>query len=162
MDDGQYSFLADEGGELKFVLPEDRPTGDNVDSDDISEREAEAQPLNQFPNRISGEHNSARERARKYLLETVRQRGYKAENMDDAWGAIVSVQAEIALDASMGSKATSAAKFLTQAMGIDSAKESQPEDETRNMGREAAQWMLALVEEEKIRRVEDANDEIKA
>lgn len=83
-------------------------------------------------------------------MEAVRQQGYEPTSIEDAWGKVILVQAEIALNPEMGSKATTAAKFLMQVSGYFEEKDQrEPEDER---GQEDFQLILELIDEEKIRR----------
>ena len=65
-----------------------------------------------------GDAPAAVERSKRHLLESVQTGGYEAETPEDAWGRLIGVQAEIALDKEQGSKATAAAKLVAQATGM--------------------------------------------
>lgn len=66
--------------------------------------------------------------ARTGLLDAVRESGIEAAHIADAWAQIVSVQAEIALDAGGGAKATAAAKFVAGAAGLPLLVEPEARD----------------------------------
>lgn len=85
--------------------------------------------------------------ARRHMLQTVRQLGYPAQDPADAWGKLIGVQAEIAMDGQGGTKATSAAKFVAQATGLlDEEEDSQQMDGLQlNIGPEVAQRLLDIL-----------------
>ncbi len=64
----------------------------------------------------------SREAAREHLLHIVREGGYTASDPADAWGVLVGVQAEIALEAGKGKQAIDAFKLVAQATGLMPAK----------------------------------------
>lgn len=99
--------------------------------------------------------DSAKNLALRNVLEAIHRAGYEAESLEDAWGRIVRVQAEIALNPAMGSKATTAAKFLAQALGIASPKIADSLSSPQEIGDPAAENLLALIAAEKTRRVEN-------
>ena len=100
--------------------------------------------------------DAAQKIAGQQLLEAVRRDGFQAESLEEAWGKIVSVQAEIALDPEMGSKATTAAKFLAQVIGIRNSPASASSRPPAEIGSQAAQLLLELIAEERQRRSDDA------
>ena len=112
------------------------------------ERDQSSPPLSS----LKAKPDSAQNIALRNVLEAVRRAGYEANTLEDAWGKIVRVQAEIALDPAMGSKATTAAKFLAQALGIASPELAASGSAPPEIGSQAAQNLLALIAAEKKRR----------
>ncbi|MCH7663049.1 MAG: hypothetical protein IH859_04170 [Chloroflexi bacterium] len=100
--------------------------------------------------------DAAQKIARQQLMEAVRRDGFQAESLEEAWGKIVSVQVEIALDPEMGSKATTAAKFLAQVVGLRHSPASESSRHPTEIGSEAAQLLLELIAEERQHRAENA------
>ena len=100
--------------------------------------------------------DAAQKIAGQQLLEAVRRDGFQAESLEEAWGKIVSVQAEIALDPEMGSKATTAAKFLADVVGVRNSPASVSNRPPAEIGNQAAQLLLELIAEERQRRTDDA------
>jgi hypothetical protein len=93
---------------------------------------------------------------RDFVLEAVRHQGHEVETPEEAFGKLIGVQAEIALNKDHGSRATAATKLVAQATGIlgeseDPAGETK-KDGRRVLGRELAVALLGLIEEEKGRR----------
>ena len=90
---------------------------------------------------------AAQQAARQHMVETVRQLGYPAAGPADAWGKLIGVQAEIAMDGQGGTKATSALKFLAQATGLmEEEEDAQQFDGLQlNIGVEAAQRLLDIL-----------------
>lgn len=79
------------------------------------------------------------------IVGVVRQAGYPVESLNDAWEVILGVQAEIALDKQGGTKATSAAKFLRDALLPEEGQEDDPE---LILGKQLAADVLALIASE--------------
>ena len=100
--------------------------------------------------------DAAQKIAGQHLLEAVRRDGFQAENLIEAWGKIVSVQAEIALNPEMGSKATTAAKFLAEVVGVRNSPARASNRPPAEIGNQAAQLLLELIAEERQRRTDDA------
>ena len=98
--------------------------------------------------------NLAQKIAGKFLIEAVRGQGYEPEDIEDAWGRVIKVQAEIALNPEMGSKATTAAKFLAHMIGFDEGDTQQAEVKT-DQSREAFKYLLGLIESERQIRADD-------
>ncbi len=100
----------------------------------------------------------AKQSARVRVMDRVQQRGHAAVSAEDAWGELVGVQAEIALDSDNGSKATAAAKLVAQATGmLDAPEDGAAEGTGREgedflLGRELARQLVSLIEEERTRR----------
>ncbi len=100
----------------------------------------------------------AQRSARARVMDRVQQRGHAAVSAEDAWGQLVGVQAEIALDSDNGSKATAAAKLVAQATGMLETPEDEAvegpgrEGEDFLLGRELARQLVSLIEEERVRR----------
>lgn len=93
---------------------------------------------------------------RDFVLEAVRHQGHEVETPEEAFGKLIGVQAEIALDKDHGSRATAATKLVAQATGMLGEDEG-PAGETKKderwvLGRELAVALLGLIEEEKGRR----------
>ncbi|MBN2501241.1 MAG: hypothetical protein JXB38_10715, partial [Anaerolineales bacterium] len=68
----------------------------------------------------------AQQRSQAHLLAAVRAGGHTADTPEDAWGKLVGVQTEIALEAENGTKATSAAKLVAQATGLLEEEQANP------------------------------------
>lgn len=96
--------------------------------------------------------DSAQKIALRNVLDAVHREGYEAENLEDAWGKIIRVQAEIALDPAMGSKATTAAKFLAQALGIAVPNISQVSNPPPELGSQAAEDLISFIAAERSQR----------
>jgi len=90
----------------------------------------------------------AREATQKHLLETVNEEGIEAENTADAWGQLIRVQTQIALDPKKGSKATSATKFIGQAAGLLGNDEHRTIISKVILGQKLAQEILELIGEQ--------------
>ncbi len=93
---------------------------------------------------------------RDFVLEAVRHQGHEVETPEEAFGKLIGVQAEIALDKDHGSRATAATKLVAQATGMLGEDEG-PAGETKKderwvLGRKLAVALLGLIEEEKGRR----------
>lgn len=95
---------------------------------------------------------SAQKVALRNVLDAVHREGYEAENLEDAWGKIIRVQAEIALDPAMGSKATTAAKFLSQVLGIANPKIAALGSALPELEIEAVKELFSLIAAERNRR----------
>jgi hypothetical protein len=76
-------------------------------------------------------NGTAQEYARHHLMVALTRMGYSIKSFEEAWGQLVAIQAEIAADPDNGSKATSAIKFVAEAIGI-SSKNITAGDETQN------------------------------
>ena len=99
------------------------------------------------------EQGTSRLATRKSMVDKVRQMGLEAKDDNEAWGQLMGVQTEIALDKENGSRATAAAKLVAQASGVmEEGQETEEKDLTLALGRELALAVLALVEEELARR----------
>lgn len=81
------------------------------------------------------------------LMAAVNRAGYEIRSPEEAWGVILGVQAEIALDKGGGSKATAAAKFLRETISPD--EEDGERDEALVLGKELALVVLELIEDER-------------
>ncbi|MDH3943418.1 MAG: hypothetical protein OEV06_04930 [Anaerolineae bacterium] len=101
---------------------------------------------------------SEEELAREELLAAVKREGFEAGSFEDAWGRIMGVQAEIALNASMGSKATTAAKFLREVYGKGSGNDQEEEGGLKTAGLEATHRLLDLIKVEKVKRGEQPGE----
>jgi hypothetical protein len=88
----------------------------------------------------------AKEAAKRQLLETVIQEGIHVKDVADAWGCLVSVQAQIAMDASNGSKATNAAKFIGMVTGLLEEDLQKPLISKVVLGRGLAQKLLTIID----------------
>lgn len=85
------------------------------------------------------------------MQQAARKHGYPVESLEEAWGKVMQVQAEIALDKSNAAKATAAARMLAQATGIMEEPEADQDEQTPwfVLGRKLAWEMLFLIREEK-------------
>lgn len=83
--------------------------------------------------------------ARTGLLDAVRESGIEAAHIADAWAQIVAVQAEIALDAAGGTKATAAAKFVAGAAGLPLLIEPEVRDYELPMEEEVGLTIIEMV-----------------
>ncbi|MBT3239383.1 MAG: hypothetical protein HON98_02645 [Chloroflexi bacterium] len=84
----------------------------------------------------------------KKIIQVVQQQGLDARTLEEVWGHLVGVQAEIAMDKDNGSKATAAAKLVAQVMGTMEGSPAQDEGiEKLVLGRELAKQVLALLKE---------------
>ena len=91
---------------------------------------------------------AAQQAARQHLLKAVQELGYSARDAADAWGRLVGVQAEIAMDGQGGTRATTAAKLVAQATGMLDEEEGQTMDGLKlDIGAEAAGHLLELLAE---------------
>jgi hypothetical protein len=97
---------------------------------------------------------SPRDYVSKAMEQAARESGYEVESMGEAWGKVMQVQAEIALDKKNAAKATAAAKMLAQATKIMDDQEGDKDDQAPwfVLGRELAWEMLFIIQEEKTRR----------
>lgn len=93
---------------------------------------------------------TGRQIVRQHMTEAVKQSGFDVDSAGDAWGKIIGVQVQIALDASMGSKATSAAKFLAQVAEItdEDTQKEQAGIGIFQVGSEGVRRLLELITEE--------------
>ena len=73
--------------------------------------------------------------------------GYQAETVEQAWGKLIEVQAELALEKEQGSKATTAARFVGQMTGLDESEQENRQTGHLVLGRELALEILDLLEE---------------
>jgi hypothetical protein len=90
----------------------------------------------------------AQQAARRHLLKAVQELGYSARDVADAWGRLVGVQTEIAMDGQGGTRATTAAKLVAQATGLLDEEEGQTMDGLQlDIGEEAAGQLLAILAE---------------
>ncbi len=82
------------------------------------------------------------------IIQVVQEQGLDARSVEEVWGHLVGVQAEIAMDKDNGSKATAAAKLVAQVMGMmeDNTK-LDAGTEKLVLGRTLAQEILALLKE---------------
>jgi len=128
-------------------MPVDQKSNDITHDDWVA-------PTGPLPLSSQKDSDTAQNTARRHLLEAVRHEGFQAKSVEDAWGKIVRVQAEIALDPAMGSKATTAAKFLAQALGIAIPKIETSENSPPELDNQAAENLLALIAAENKRRAE--------
>ncbi|MDH5507803.1 MAG: hypothetical protein OEZ02_11345 [Anaerolineae bacterium] len=141
----------------------DANTGRWIAKDEVARVGLAAQPAAVLPD--APEETAAAEglqaaqaRARQHLLQAVVQEGHPAESPADAWGKLVGVQAEIALDKEMGSKATAAAKLVAAATGMlpDGRRGEDAalgEGIQLNISAEAASRLLDLISGERIVRL---------
>ncbi len=92
---------------------------------------------------------AAREAARRELLTVV-----SGASPEEAWGRLVAVQAEIALDPENGSKATAAARLVAEATGMLPAGESASALQTlaAELDARRAADLLAAIRRERKRR----------
>jgi hypothetical protein len=88
----------------------------------------------------------AKEAAKRQLLETVIHEGIHVKDVADAWGCLVGVQAQIAMDASKGSKTTNAAKFIGMVTGLLEEDLQKPLISKAVLGRGLAQKLLTMLE----------------
>ncbi len=92
----------------------------------------------------------AQQRSQAHMLAAVRAGGHTADTPEDAWGKLVGVQTEIALEAENGTKATSAAKLVAQATGLLDEEQTNPLGPLLEIMRllegETAQAVLAEIE----------------
>lgn len=94
----------------------------------------------------------AKERARQHLLQAAQALGLAVDSPEDAWGAVVAVQARIALDAEGGSRSTAAAKLVAQATGVLEASAVEEAAEADGplqveLDAEGAEKLLRMLEE---------------
>lgn len=97
---------------------------------------------------ISGDVNKpasgdSKTSSRRHLMAVVQSQKEAVEDVYDAWGHIVGVQAKIAL-AGDGAKATAAAKFVAKATGLLDEEENEKQDRDV-FGKELADEVLAKV-----------------
>ena len=86
------------------------------------------------------------------MVKALKAQGLRVKSLDDIWGQMLGVQAEIALDKDNGSRATAAAKLIAQALGTLQAEEAPAVDEDEViLGRELAQQVLDLIEAPQIK-----------
>lgn len=99
---------------------------------------------------------SPRDFASQAMQLAAQEHGYSVGSFGEAWGKVIQVQAEIALDKSNAAKATAAAKLLAKATGIMEEPEGGQEDQEPwfILGRSLALEMLSFIQEEKTRRKE--------
>lgn len=71
---------------------------------------------------------TAQDYARAHLINAITKMGYSAKTFEEAWGQLVAIQAEIAADPDNGSKATSAIKFVAEAIGISAKIDAAPNE----------------------------------
>lgn len=88
------------------------------------------------------------------VSQAARNQGFAVKTVDQAVGKLIQVQAEIALDKEDPGKATAAARLLGKLTGLFDQVDT---DQNKNtpwfvLGRELAIEVLALVEEEQVRR----------
>jgi len=94
----------------------------------------------------------ARAATQKHLHETVVEEGIPANDPAEAWGHLISVQTQIAMDAEKGSKATSAAKFIGKVTGLLQEDEQKTQENKALLGRKLAEKLLNLISKEKSQR----------
>lgn len=140
LEDGRRLWRDEDGrlrdGRGRWVKP---PAKDIVPADKAVQEDAEEEESLTL---------AAQQAARRHMLQAVQQLGYPAQDPADAWGRLVGVQAEIAMDGQGGTKATSAAKFVAQATGLLDEEEDdggQMDGLQLNIGAEAAQRLLDIL-----------------
>jgi hypothetical protein len=103
---------------------------------------------------------SSRDYALEAVEQAVRQQGHEVRSSGEAWGKVIQVQAEIALDKNNASKSTAAAKLLAQATGIMDESEGDKEEQAPwfVLGRELAREMLGIIQDERSRREGENED----
>ena len=86
-----------------------------------------------------------------FFTQTAQKKGHPVTTPQEAFGAVIAVQTEIALDPNNGAKATSAAHFIIKTTGILDTPDpdDQPETERWVLGKEIAVEFLQAIEEEK-------------
>jgi hypothetical protein len=97
---------------------------------------------------------STRDHVFQAMQQAARKHGYPVESLGEAWGKVMQVQAEIALDKDNAAKATAAAKLLAQATKIMDEHEGDKEEQPSwfVLGRELAWEMLTVIQDERCRR----------
>ena len=113
----------------------------------ISQEDLEAH-LPNAPNPPDAGQHSAAQQARQQLLAAVRAMGFDVETVEQAWGKLVEVQAELALEKEQGSKATTAARFVGQMTGLDESEQENRQTDHLVLWRELALEILRMLEEE--------------
>jgi hypothetical protein len=93
---------------------------------------------------------SGQELIQEAVVAAARQQGLAVSSPDEAFAEIVGVQAEIALDKNKPSHATTAARFVIKEAGlaVDEGEDDSGEKPWFLLGRELAQKVLEMVEEE--------------
>ncbi len=102
----------------------------------------------------SGLSASARAQVRQDLAQAVQQLGLDVSSPEEAYGKLIAVQAQIAMDKENGARATSAVRLIGQAAGL-LEEEEEAEDADQPwfvLGRQLAKEVLGLVEAEQARR----------
>ena len=101
------------------------------------------------PNTPTSNSTNAKKTFRQFVLQTAQEKGHQVETPEEAFGKIIAVQTEIALDPNNGAKATSAAHFIVKTTGILDDSDDQPETERWVLGKKLAGELLQIIEEEK-------------
>jgi hypothetical protein len=94
------------------------------------------------------------------MEQAAREHGFPVESLGEAWGKVMQVQAEIALDKNNAAKATAAAKLLAQATGIMDETEADQNEQAPwfVLGRKLAWKVLTIIQDEKSRREGENED----
>lgn len=152
MSDDQYNHRVDEEDRVHFNQPAGQlKLNDHSSNPGLNANEPTASTDSLFPS-IQGTQDMDQSVARQHLLEAVRHEGYQAESLEDAWGRIIRIQVEIALDPERGSKTTTAARFLAQALGISGSKMEKSLTSPPDIDSQSAKNLLSQIADEKMRR----------